>query len=76
MSKKSEIENIARCLFEIEISLLQLNDYAEGYDKLFGLPYRSKWEEMGGTQNWWIKEAKKYIKKQGIELLNHRGRND
>ncbi len=68
VEKQLEIENIARCLFEIEISLGQLSAYEEGLDKLFGLPYRSKWGEMGDTQKWWVGEAEKYIKKQGIKL--------
>ena len=67
MSKQTEIENIAKCLFEIEISLGQLNAYEEGLDKLIGLPYKSKWGEMGDdSQQWWIEQAKKYIKEQGI----------
>lgn len=68
MSKQTEIENIAKSLFEIEISLGQLSAYEEGLDRLFGLPYRSKWEEMGDTQKWWIEQAKNYIIKREINI--------
>lgn len=68
MTKKGEIKHIARCLFEIEISLGQLSAYEEGMDKLLGLPMRSKWKNMGTTQKWWIKRAKKYIEERGIKL--------
>lgn len=67
-ARKTEVENIARCLFEIRVSLGQLAAYEEGLDKLFGLSYRAKWENVGeDTQKWWVSQAEKYIKKQGIE---------
>jgi hypothetical protein len=69
MTKQGEIVNIAKCLFGIEISLGQLLAYEEGLDKLFGLPIRSEWENMGDdSQKWWIEKAKEYIKEQGINL--------
>ena len=71
MTRDEEIENIAKCLFGIEISLVQLNAYEEGYDKSFGLPVRSEWVNMGeDSQKWWIEQAKKYIKEQGINCGN------
>ena len=73
MSLNSEIENIARCLFEIEISMLQLSAYEEGFDKTIGLPYRSEWRNMGEAQEWWIKKAKEYIKDGGISLREGEG---
>jgi hypothetical protein len=72
MSKQTEIENIARCLFEIEISLGQLSAYKEGHDKLFGLPIRSEWINIGyDSQRCYIEQAKNYIKEQGrnIEMI-------
>ena len=69
MSKEKEIKNIGKCLFEITISLGQLAAYEEGLDKLFGLPLRSKWSEMGDdAQKYWIERAREYIKEQGINI--------